>query len=353
MVDFAPLDDSALAAATADLNTLRVRAFDPARGAFPLLVEPAVAGAAIADSAHDIAQLNSRLLYRHAGLLFRGFEVAGLESFDAFVRGFGFDPISYEFGSSQRSKLTKGVYTSTEFPKNRSIPLHNEQAYTTAWPMKIWLHCVVASPVGGETPIADSRRIYQRIEPAIRERFERKRLLYVRNYGTGMDLSWQQTFGTESRAEVDAFCRDNGIATHWIGDKQLRTEQLVQGTAWHPVSRVPLWFNQAHLFHASSQGADVMAMLLDILGDARNLPRHVFYGDGAELEDSVLESIRGVLAEEAVKFPWQPGDIVMLDNMLAAHGREPFDGERKVVVSMAEPFSLDELERQQRERLAG
>ncbi|MBO7942312.1 TauD/TfdA family dioxygenase, partial [Streptomyces sp. S9] len=107
-----------------------------------------------------------------------GFGVAGLESFDAFVRSFGFGPISYEFGSSQRSKLTKGVYTSTEFPKNRSIPLHNEQAYTTAWPMKIWLHCVVASPVGGETPIADSRRIYQRIEPAIRERFERKRLLY-------------------------------------------------------------------------------------------------------------------------------------------------------------------------------
>lgn len=278
-------------------------------------------------------------------MLFRGFEVAGLESFDAFVRGFGFAPISYEFGSSQRSKLTKGVYTSTEFPKNRSIPLHNEQAYTTAWPMKIWLHCVIASSVGGETPIADSRRIYQRIEPQIRERFERKRLLYVRNYGTGMDLSWQQTFGTESRAEVEEFCRENGIATQWIGDKQLRTEQLVQGTAWHPVTRAPLWFNQAHLFHASSQGAEVMAMLLDVLGDARNLPRHVFYGDGTELEDSVLESIRGVLAEEAVKFPWQPGDIVMLDNMLAAHAREPFDGERKVVVSMAEPFSLQELER--------
>ena len=135
MVDFAPLDDSALAAATADLTSLRVRAFDPARG-FPLLVEPAQAGAAIADSAGDIAELNSRLLYRHAGLLFRGFGVAGLESFDAFVRSFGFGPISYEFGSSQRSKLTKGVYTSTEFPKNRSIPLHNEQAYTTAWPIR-------------------------------------------------------------------------------------------------------------------------------------------------------------------------------------------------------------------------
>ena len=336
-------DDAALARATQDLESLRVRCFDAERR-FPLLIEPVASAATIGDAMEDVRRLADRLLHRHAGLLFRGFRVDGLDAFDGFVRGFGHAPISYEFGSSQRSKLTKGVYTSTEFPKNRSIPLHNEQAYTTAWPMKIWLHCVVASPVGGETPIADSRRIYQRIDAAIRRRFESKRLLYVRNYGTGMDLSWQQTFGSESRAEVEAFCRESGIAAHWIGANQLRTEQLVQGTAWHPLTRVPLWFNQAHLFHASSQGADVMAMLLDILGDARNLPRHVFYGDGSPLEDDVLATIRGVLDEEAVKFPWQPGDIVMLDNMLAAHGREPFDGERKIVVSLAEPYSLAQLE---------
>lgn len=347
MDDYSLLDDAALAAATRDLSTLRVHAFDAMRR-FPLVVEPAESGATLASASADILALNERLLYRHAGFLFRGFRVADLDAFDAFVRSFGHPPISYDFGSSQRSKLTKGVYTSTEFPKNRSIPLHNEQAYTTAWPMKIWLHCVVASPIGGETPIADSRRVHQRIDADIRRRFETKRLLYVRNYGNGMDLSWQQTFGTESRAEVEAFCRENGIAVQWIGEKQLRTEQLVQGTAWHPVTRAPLWFNQAHLFHASSQGKDVMAMLLDILGDARNLPRHVFYGDGTPLEESVLDAIRGVLAEEAVKFPWQPGDVILLDNMLAAHAREPFDGERKIVVSLAEPYSLAELERTER-----
>ena len=345
MDEYSLLDDAGLALATQDLATLRVRCLDAERR-FPLVVEPAVAGASIDSASADIARLTERILFRHAGFLFRGFSVAGLDAFDGFVRSFGHPPISYDFGSSQRSKLTKGVYTSTEFPKNRSIPLHNEQAYTTAWPMKIWLHCVIASPVGGETPIADSRRIYRRIDADIRRRFETKQLLYVRNYGNGMDLSWQQTFGTESRGDVEAFCRENGIAVQWIGDKQLRTEQLVQGTAWHPVTRAPLWFNQAHLFHASSQGKEVMAMLLDILGDARNLPRHVFYGDGTPLEDSVLDAIRGVLAEEAVKFPWQPGDIVMLDNMLAAHAREPFDGERKIVVSLAEPYSLAELKQQ-------
>jgi hypothetical protein len=33
----------------------------------------------------------------------------------------------------------------------------------------------------------------------------------------------------------------------------------------------------------------------------------------------------------------------MLDNMLVAHGRKPFSGQRKVVVAMAKPVCWKEL----------
>jgi hypothetical protein len=48
----------------------------------------------------------------------------------------------------------------------------------------------------------------------------------------------------------------------------------------------------------------------------------------------VLDEIRKIYQQEAAIFPWQEGDVLMLDNMLAAHGRAPFAGSRKVVVGM-------------------
>jgi len=75
-------------------------------------------------------------------------------------------------------------------------------------------------------------------------------------------------------------------------------------------------------------------VLLDVV-EMEDLPRNVYYGDGSTIEDSILDEVRGVLDEESILFEWQEGDFLMLDNMLAAHGRSTFKGERKIVVAMA------------------
>ena len=36
---------------------------------------------------------------------------------------------------------------------------------------------------------------------------------------------------------------------------------------------------------------------------------------------------------------WERGDVAVIDNMLASHGRTPFDGERRVLVAMAGSFA--------------
>jgi alpha-ketoglutarate-dependent taurine dioxygenase len=309
-----------------------------AGGVLPLLVKPTEPGIALSDVAVELRALTAHHLLRCGGLLFRGFAVAGPGEFKTFAASFGHPLLSYEFGSTPRTRVEEGVYTSTEYPPHQSIPLHNEQAYTREWPMKIWFYSALVAERGGETPIADSREIYRRIDPAIRRRFEAHGLMYVRNFGNGLDVPWTQVFNTEDPAVVERYCRAHDIDCEWKEDGELRTRQICQATARHPVTDDWVWFNQAHLFHVSNLEPDVREALLDVV-EPEDLPRNVYYGDGSPIEDGILNEIRGVLNELTISFPWQTGDIMMLDNMLAAHARSPFSGPRKVVVAMAEPYS--------------
>lgn len=306
----------------------------PAGSELPVLVTPAWSGETLLEASSRLSVEIEACLGTVGGVLLRGFSVPTIPHFQQFAASFGHPLLSYEFASTPRSAIGSGVYTSTEYPAHQHIPLHNEQAYTREWPMKIWFHCVTASPVGGETPIADSRAILRRMPARIRELFE-PGLLYVRNYDD-FDVPWQKVFNTEDRREVEAFCRRAQIRCTWTDEGGLRTSQLCQAVEVHPRTGENVWFNQGHLFHASNLQPEVRESLEDLLGPD-NLPRNVFFADGRPIPDAVFDEVRAVLAQETVSFRWQAGDVLMLDNMLVAHARAPFEGPRKVVVAMAEP----------------
>lgn len=285
------------------------------------------------DAARSYAEI---LLPTCGGLLFRGLPIRSAGDFESFVGAFTASLVSYEFGSTPRSQVQRQVYTSTEYPPHQHIPLHNEQAYTREWPMKIWFYCGQAAEQGGYTPIADSREVFRRMPARIRERFVEKQIMYVRNYGNGLDVPWQKVFNTQDPAVVERYCRDNGIQHEWKEDGELRTRQVAQAIAVHPRTGETVWFNQAHLFHVSNLEPGVREALLAVVSE-EDLPRNACYGDGSAIEAEVLDEIREVYRSLAVQFAWQQGDVMMLDNMLAAHGRTPFTGRRQILVAMAEP----------------
>jgi len=304
----------------------------------PLLVEPADSSLTLQAAFEDLAAVVDAQLEHVGAILFRGFRDPGREGFREFAAAFGHPLLNYDFASTPRSELSKGVYTATEYPPHQRIPLHNEQAYTLDWPLKIWFYCEQPAQQGGETPIADSRRIFQRLDPELRRRFAVRGLKYVRNYGNGLDLPWQRVFGTEDRNKVESYCRSHRIHWEWKRDGELRTSQVCQAIAQHPRTRAEVWFNQAHLFHVSGLEPAVREALLEVV-EPQDLPRNVYYGDGTPIEDSALETVRGVLDEVKVIFPWRAADVLLLDNMLTAHARSTFKGPRKVLVAMTESHS--------------
>ncbi|PUA16748.1 TauD/TfdA family dioxygenase [Glaciimonas sp. PCH181] len=306
---------------------------------FPLRVRAVVPGINVADLLPQLHALVETHLLEAGAILFTGFSIGGAAGFKDFARSFGHPLLNYECGATPRSKVGGGIYTFTEYPAHQPIPLHNAQAYTREWPMKLWLYCDLAARAGGDAAIADSRAVYRDIAPEIRQRFIEKGLMYVRNYGNGLDLPWQRVFNTDSQAEVEAYCQQQGIAFEWIDDGELRTCQRCKAVAQHPVTGEAVWFNQAHLFHLSTLDAEARALLLDSVGQ-QNLPRNVYYGDGSQIADAELDHVRAILDKHKVVLPWQQGDVLMLDNMLAAHARAPFKGPRKVIVAMADSMSV-------------
>ena len=304
----------------------------------PLVVKPTVEGLDLAAWATGDREWIKTQLLKHGGLLFRGFQVNGITGLEQFIETISGQLIEYSYRSTPRTRVSGNIYTSTEYPASQSIPLHNEMAYSLNWPMKIAFYCVKAAEKGGETPIADSRNIFERLDPTLKKMFMQKQLVYVRNYGEGVDLQWENVFQTDERSRVEEYCRQAGIEFEWGAGNHLRTRQVCQAVATHPQTGEMVWFNQAHLFHISSLETDVRQSLVSAF-KAEDLPRNVYYGDGSVIEDSVLDEIRQIYQQEAIIFPWQEEDVLLLDNMLAAHGRQPFVGQRKVVVGMAEPFS--------------
>jgi hypothetical protein len=238
--------------------------------------------------------------------------------------------------------VSGNIYTSTDYPPDQSIFLHNEQSYNVTFPLRIFFFCTQPAEEGGATPIADTRKIFDRISPEVRRRFIAKNYLYVRNFGQGFGLSWQTAFQTADRREVEEYCRRHDIEFEWREGDRLRTRQVRRVAARHPRSGDRAWFNHLTFFHFSTLPARVQATLSSVVGE-EDLPNNTYYGDGSTIEPEVLDELRAAYLGEKVSFPWRKGDILMLDNMLCAHGRDPYSGPRRVLAGMAEPHSWENI----------
>jgi len=277
------------------------------------------------------------LLSDTGAMLFRGFGITDKDGLSEVKEIFaGGTAFNYVDGNSPRTRLSNAVYTSTEYPKEYPISLHSELSYSHRWPGMIFFLCHTPAETGGETPIADCRSVLKGLRREIVDKFETLGVKYTRYLSgeRGMGKSWMDTFETNDRAMVEGYCRDSQIEFSWE-QSALYLSQRGPGVARHPVTGEKVWFNQANQFHPSGLPAEIYKGLkLMHARSVRKFPQYAFFGNGEEIPEEYLKEITDTHFEMALKFKWEKGDLLMLDNMLVAHGRMPFKGDRKIFVSM-------------------
>ncbi len=275
-------------------------------------------------------------LHTYGALLLRGFDVGGVEGLDAAVRALSGTPLTYTERSTPRSVIKGNVYTSTDYPPEEEIFLHNENSYQATWPMTLYFHCLREPSTLGATPLASTREVYGLLDAAVREEFERRGWMVVRNYDDDFGMSWRETFGTDDPGEVTAYCLGRGMRAQWLGEGRLRTTAVRDAVHRHPVTGDRVWFNHATFFHVTTLPEAVREGLLDLCGE-EGLPSNTYYGDGGVIPDEVTGHLRDCYRAASRRFDYRRDDLLVIDNMLTAHGREPYTGPRKIAVAMAEP----------------
>ncbi|MBE1530654.1 TauD/TfdA family dioxygenase [Actinomadura algeriensis] len=273
------------------------------------------------------------LLAEHKALVFRGFGVPP-EAVEPVLDRLVPDRLPYVHGNSPRTKVGGNLYTSTEYPRQYTISMHNELSYAHRWPARLAFYCETAPGGGGATTVADGARWLGSLDGEVRDAFAGG-VRYVQNLhgGFGFGKSWQDTFETDDRAAVEAYLADARAEWEW-GPDGLRVTQLRPSTIEHPVTGAEVWFNQADQWHPAGLGTETSAELYDIL-PPDEFPQYVTFADGSPIPDEHVRHILDRGLDAAIDVDWHAGDLLLIDNVAVAHGRRPFEGSRRVLVAMS------------------
>ncbi len=318
----------------------------------PLVIQPAqsfLSKTKFFDLILQQREIFRQKLLKYGGILFRGFPLQSAGDFVAFIKYLGMGKfVDYIGGENPRNKVNEGVYTSTEAPPSTKIPLHNELSFVKDHPNHIYFFCEIPSSIGGATIIADARKIYHSVNSKVKQRFIDKGLCYVSSYyykSFSMELlnrlqpshkSWIQVFETESKKEVEKKCREHEFDYQWAKNDWLHISQVRPAVRAHFETKEMVWFNQAHLYDFNPRLMGNWRYIGAKLFNCRtNKKLHqIFYSDHTPILREDLYHVMDALDAHTITFPWEKGDVLVLDNVLAMHGRATFKGKRRILAAM-------------------
>ena len=292
--------------------------------------------------------LISDLLLEAGAVIFRGFAVPDSPDFERFLGAFKTVDFDYTGGGTDRGAPEGKVFQSTRARNDWRLVLHQEMAYMPRYPKRIAFYCRVAPDVGGETIISPMRGFTDKVRPGFMEKLRETGVLNIRNFrdekrSAGHEKldanhrTWQEAFLTQDPKEVEQKINDLGLEFEWQENGSVTMTYRGPAVINHPVTGEELWFNQINTQAPTDQswGADRAALMRSELYNAKNPPPYdVRYGNGDPFEWEDVLTLNPIYDSACVGVPYEKGDVMLLDNFLVAHGRNPYEGQRDVKVML-------------------
>jgi len=271
----------------------------------------------------------------HGAILVRGLGLRDTTETAQVFRQLG-EPMTEREAFAPRRGYETGVYSASNWSFSQRMCLHHELSHAMEFPRLMMFACLVAPTGGGATALADSPTVLQALPTPLVERFEREGWLLIRNYNEEFGCSVADAFGTDDGRRVESYCRANGIEFEWQPDGTLRTRQRRPAVMTHPVTGQRCWFNQVAFFNEWTIDPEVREFLVEGYGED-GLPFNTRFGNDEPIESFVVNVIEDVYEACTARERWQVGDLMLVDNIRTAHGREPFEGPREIIVAMTDP----------------
>ena len=281
------------------------------------------------------------IVAEHGAVLVRGLGLRDAADTSAVFRQLATNLMAEKEAFARRQVYADGVYSSATWPANQPMCMHHELSYRLEVPSLLLFACLGAPTRGGATAVSDSPTVLDALPKDLTERFEREGWLLARSYNDEIGATLPEAFGTEDRGAIESYCRANAIEFAWQPDGELRTRQRRSAVVRHPVTGERCFFNQIAFLNEWTIAAEIREYLVDVYG-AEGLPFNTAFGSGEPLAEEIVELINSVYEAKTVREPWQPGDLMLVDNIRTAHSREPYVGPREILVGMAEPVRLSD-----------
>jgi len=291
----------------------------------------------------------TKKLAQHGTLLFRGLPINSAQDFSRFAHAFGYSPHEIIGIVVDRPLLAPNVAPANEAPKEVLIYNHNESPQVPHAPEYIFFYSHKAPRIGGETPISSSLELFQRANEEIPEfisDISEKGILskvtykVEKQYAGGSTL--KQAFGKDieegddeatRRAKVEQQILRYGRGDHttweWTeGGQTLVVSHRLPVIRTQPGTNIPTLFTGLAAYYKNFMDPARKNH------SARNIARQ-YYGDGTPIPEAHLKRLAEITDEIRVLHKWQQGDVLVYDNVISQHGRQPWGGDQEDRVVLA------------------